>query len=40
MKSRWNQEMSSYTMLRKIIELGVMQEPQFPHLGTVYVRKI
>ena len=32
--------MTSYAIFRKIIELRVMQEPQFPHLGTFYVRKI
>ena len=27
-------------MFQKIIKVGFMKEPQFPHLGTFYIRKI
>ena len=40
MKSWWNQEMTSYTIFRKIVEFIIMQEPQLPHLGRFYIRKI
>ena len=40
MKSWWNQEMTPHTIFRKVIEFGIMEEPQLPHLGTFYIRKI
>ena len=40
LKSWWNQEMTPYTIFRKIAEFRVMQGPQFPPLCTFYIRKI
>ena len=39
MKSLCYQEMTLTQYSEKIIEFRVIQEPQFPHLGTFCIRK-